>query len=369
LALAEHLHAACPDWEFIFVGTKSGPEKSLVAELSWPVEYLSLASGKWRRYLSLANFFDIFKISQAFFSSRRLLRRWPADLVVSAGSFVSVPLVWAAATKKTPILIHQQDYRPGLANRLMAPFARAITVTFEKSLLDYGPKAIWIGNPVSATAVDTAERLVEATRRQYNLCPGRPLVLVIGGGTGAAAINRLLDQARQELAGFCQVIHLTGRGKAAKSQILAADGQAAADWNKQENSVSADFYQAYEFLDNSEILKLMAAADLVISRGGLGALTELAALAKPALIIPIPGSHQEDNAAIFEKSGAVFVLNQINLSAASLVVTVRGLLQDESRLGRLSANISKAMKRGAVDSLAAVVQEIVAPTIRSDRKN
>jgi len=341
LAVAESLHETNPDWEFLFVGTKDGPEKALVAEIAWPIEFLSLPGGKWRRYFSFHNFLDIFKIFRAGALSQKILQRFPADLVISAGSFVSVPLVWAASLKKIPILIHQQDSRPGLANRLMAPFARAITVTFEKSLLDYGPKAIWSGNPVREADLRRAQALTAETKAQYGLRSHLPIVLVIGGGTGAAAINQLIYQARAGLTVFCQIIHLTGSGKGTGDPVSLAN------------------YQSFEFLQNFEVLKLLAAADLVVSRSGLGTLTELAALAKPTILIPLPASHQEENAKLFESAQAALVLNQVDLTPDNLTKAVRSALEDRERLSRLSLNISRVIKKGAADNIAAIVQEIV----------
>ena len=137
LSLAEELIKEDKDIDLSFVGAKNGPEKELIAGFKGKeIRFLTLPSGKLRRYFSAANFFDIFKIIGAFFKSLAVLRQERPAIVISAGSFVSVPLVWAAACRRIPILIHQQDIRPGLANKLMAPFARVITVTFEKSLID-----------------------------------------------------------------------------------------------------------------------------------------------------------------------------------------------------------------------------------------
>ena len=142
LAVAEELlqeAGASSGPRLIFIGTKNGPEKEMVASFNAEIgkmEFLSLISGKWRRYFSIHNLLDIFKVVAAWFRSFGLLAKYHPDLVISAGAFVSVPLVWAAAAKNIPVLIHQQDLRPGLANKLMAPWARVITVVFEKSLID-----------------------------------------------------------------------------------------------------------------------------------------------------------------------------------------------------------------------------------------
>lgn len=346
LAVAEELSRAdsAHRWRFIFVGTKNGPEKDLVAAFNrerGEMRFTTLIGGKWRRYFSVHNLLDIFKIIAAWFKSFSLLAAYRPDVLISAGAFVSVPLVWAAACRKIPILIHQQDVRPGLANKLMAPFARAVTVTFEKSLLDYGPGAIWVGNPVGRTQFRAGVDQLRVLQERYGLSAVRPLVLVIGGGTGATAINRLVSVGAGELTEFCQIVHLTGKGKAA----LAGAKRAG--------------YQVLEFLPNEEVLALMSLADLVISRCGLATLSELAFLRKAAILIPLPHSHQEDNAAVFARAGGAIVCPQEELTPDKLVAEVRQALSDQSRRQTLANNIGKIMKPGAAETIAALIWEII----------
>ena len=340
LAVAAELIKEQADWRLVFVGTKQGPEKELVQTFNGAaIKIISIPTGIWRRYISGHNFFDVFKIGAAFFKSLLILSQEKPLIVMSAGSFVSVPLVWAAACRRIPILIHQQDIRPGLANKLMAPFARAISVTFEKSLTDYGPRAVLTGNPFPNISFPQVN--VIATRRQYGFKFDKPLLLVIGGGTGAIAINDLVKEALPDLLPQCQIAHLTGRGKKA---LEISDSEE---------------YKVFEFLDQAEVLALMAAADLVLSRSGLGVLTELSALAKPAILIPIPHSHQEDNAAIFSERKAALVLSQTDLTAKKLSQEIARALADAKLRGSLSHNIQKIMKREAAQNIAALVWEMI----------
>ncbi|MFA6995494.1 MAG: UDP-N-acetylglucosamine--N-acetylmuramyl-(pentapeptide) pyrophosphoryl-undecaprenol N-acetylglucosamine transferase [Patescibacteria group bacterium] len=332
------------DQKLIFVGNYDGPEREMVAAFNANIgkmKYIPLISGKWRRYFSLQNFFDIFKIIIAYFQSFSLLRREQPGLIVSAGGFISVPLVWAAATKKIPILIHQQDVRAGLANKLMAPFARVVTVTFEKSLLDYGIKAIWIGNPVKQLSLADQELKIEAIKNKYSLLESKPLVLVVGGGTGSAAINNLIFRAASELSEFCQLLHLTGSGKLPS------------------NINGSDYYRIREIVTHQDILELMMAAEVVVSRCGLASLTELSALNKPAILIPIPKSHQEDNAAVFSRAEAAIVLNQNELTSEKLTVEIKRILNDATLKEKLKNNISKVIKKGATQNLTGIIEEIL----------
>ncbi len=331
--------------EILFIGTKRGPEKEMVAAFNnnrkEVLRFVPIISGKLRRYFSWHNFGDLFKIICAFGQAFFLLLREKPDLIVSAGGFVSVPLVWAAALLRQPVLIHQQDVRPGLANKLMAPFARAITVNFEKSLYDYGPRAIWIGNPVAPLQLSGDALSVKEIKDKYSLDITLPLVFITGGGTGAQAINELIFSSVSELTKFCQIIHLTGKGKLPVQEISLAN------------------YQVFEFLNNEEVLDLMRAADLVISRAGMSALSELSLLNKAALLIPIPKSHQEENAAVFAQARAAIVLKQDELTAAKLITEIRNLLADGQERVRLSNSIGKVIKRGAAESMAGIVWEIL----------
>ncbi len=340
LAIAAELLKDDPTLNLIFVGTKTGPARELVISFKEKeIKFLTTISGKWRRYFSILNILDIFKIIAAFFASLIILGRERPNLVISVGGFVSVPLVWAAAIKRVPILIHQQDMRPGLANKLMAPFARVITVTFEKSLIDYGPRAVLTGNPLKDVSVYQTN-VLEA-RNKYGFKIDVPLVMFIGGGTGSQFLNDLLLESLPELLPFCQIIHLTGRGKKMKTEV------------------SDPNYQAFEFLNQSEVLSLMAASDLIISRCGFGVLTELCALAKAAILIPIPGSHQEDNAALFKTRLAALVLDQKELSAEKLSAEIKKILADPKLRGSLEHNISKIMKPNAAQNIAAVIWEMI----------
>lgn len=327
-----------------FVGTKSGPEQEMVAAFNreiGPLQFIAITSGKWRRYFSWRNFLDVFKILVGFFQAFFFLSRQRPAVVISAGAFVSVPLVWAAALKKIPVLIHQQDVRPGLANKLMAPFARVVTVTFEKSIDDYRGRAIWVGNPIKELSASDKEDLIRETKNKYDLSGNLPLVLITGGGTGAAAINDLVYKSIQELSAYCQVIHLTGRGKAAQPAIANTN------------------YHWREFVSPRESLGLTAAADLVISRCGMAALTEIALLNKATILIPMPGSHQVDNAAVFLRSQAAVVLNQVELTPGKLVAEVKRILNDSALREKLSSNTVKVMKRGAVETLVGIIGEII----------
>jgi len=324
-------------FSFLFLGTKNGPEKEMVASAAQStgdqegIKFKAIFSGKLRRYFSFKNLSDLFLIIAGLFQSFFIILKWKPDLIISAGSFVSVPIIWAGWILRVPILIHQQDVRPGLANKLMAPFAKIITVTFEESLKDYGKKAVWTGNP--------SRSMEHITHNIFNFKNDLPVVLVIGGGTGAMAINELIWKSLNELIKFCQIIHIAGKNKIHYSEFIIQNSN----------------YQSFEFLNANQIAGAYAASDIVVSRAGLGVLTELSNLGKPAILIPIPNSHQEDNAEIFGQAEAAIILNQKKLTSDILVGNIKKLLEDKFLKSKLSENIKRVIKTGANELIAEII--------------
>ncbi|MCD4694527.1 undecaprenyldiphospho-muramoylpentapeptide beta-N-acetylglucosaminyltransferase [bacterium] len=316
--------------DFVWIGTKTGVEREMVEKEG--IVFKAISSGRFRRYFSFKNFTDIFKIFFGCLESFFILLRNRPSLVISAGGFVSVGVAWSAWILRIPVLIHQQDIRPGLANKLMAPFARVVTTTFKKSLEDYGRKAIWTGNPIQESVNNVSKE------NYFEIKEGLPIILVVGGGTGAEAINELIENNIGEITKFAQIIHITGKGKRSREVYKN--------------------YSSFEFLDHDYILEALEKSELVISRAGLGFLTELSYFGKPAILIPIPDSHQEDNAYIFKEKNAAIVLNQKELTSDNFLSGIRNMLEDENLRRELSNNIKKVIKIGN-DNLVDVIEELI----------
>lgn len=319
-------------WEVAWIGTNNGIEKNLVINKKIP--YYSIASGKFRRYFSIQNIIDPFFVLYAFFQSILLLSHLKPSLVMSAGGFVSVPVVWAAWCLRIPVIIHQQDIRPGLANRLMSACASIITVTFEKSLQDYNSKAVWTGNPVRP-------EFINALSAQVDNKPALPMILILGGGTGSEAINKLVSSSLSVLTKHFVVIHSTGEEVSEKIQPIIN-------------------YQPHTFLEANAMAIAMKQSRLVITRAGLGTLTELAYLSKPAIIIPMPNSHQEDNAYYFQEKGAGIVLSQEACTPEIFIDTVITVVSDSAVLENLSESISTIIKPGAQEKILTLVRDLIA---------
>lgn len=349
LEIAKELKKIKSDLNFVFVGTDLGPERKMVEDFGG-LPFISLPAGKLRRYFSLENFTDIFKIIRAFFKAFPLLMREKPSIIISAGSFCSVPLVYAAMFFRIPVLIHQQDVRAGLANKLMAPVSRTITAVFEKTLADYGPKAILTGNPISFS-----EKQPDFDDSLNFLFSGeRPLLLVVGGGTGASAINDLISDTKNSLLEFCNVIHVTGKNRNNSSLKSKND-----DGGKEDEVKTPGTYFSWEFLSHDFLLYIMNHCDLVVSRCGLGTLTEISFLRKASILIPMPRSHQEDNANIFKRAKAALVLSETDLNPETFLTEVRNLLKTPNLLQEYGNKAYGIMQKGSGNKIAKIVLEII----------
>lgn len=329
IAIYQEIKKRQPQADFLWVGTKSGPEAKMVS--SYGINFQSISSGKLRRYFSWQNFFDPILIFIGFIQSFFIILKYKPNLIMSAGGFVAVPVALAAWILKKPVIIHQQDIRTGLANKIMTPLAKVITVSFAKSLKDFPQqKTSVVGNPVRQEILQGNKK---AGLNFLGFDENLPVVLVMGGGTGASFLNQLVEKSISELIKFCQVVHLTG-SRAVKE-------------------INDPRYKKFEFL-TKEIKDVFAASDLAVTRGGMATLTEFAALAKPTLIIPMPGQ-QEENANEFFKNNAAAVIKQQNLNPENFVTAIKELLDSPNELETFRRNMPKVLDTKAAERIVNII--------------
>lgn len=333
VAVYQEIKKRQPDAEFLFVGTANGPERTAVE--SYKIPFVSISSGKFRRYFSWQNVLDPFKVILGFFQALKILLTFRPQAIMIAGAYVGVPVAWASWVLRIPVLIHQQDMEVGLANRLMSPVAKKITVAFDISLRDFKRgRAILTGNPIREEFSHCDK---EKSRELFGLNSEVPTVFFTGGGTGAVALNEVLEQALPDLMKFVQVIHVTGKGK--------------------KINFSADNYHQFEFMTH-EMPEALCVADLVVTRAGLSTLSELSYCGKPAIIIPMYQTHQEDNAQYFQKHNAATVLSEASLNKKMLVDVISGLIKSEEKLANLSKNIKKMMPQSGAGAVADILLKL-----------
>lgn len=352
LAVAEILDKLRPKSAFYLIGTKKGIESKLLVSTSCHINYLTIPAGKFRRYFSLSNFFDFFRIIAGFIKSIFLIRKYRPDLVFGAGSYVQVPMSWAAYFLRVPVIIHQQDRDLLLSTKLSSPVARAITTSFMQNrelptffgLTSKIPKSkiFLTGNPVRS---NLSLGSVREAREIFGLSDKFPTVLAMGGSQGSAKINSAIIKAMPELAKYVQVIHVTG-SKLSKKSIQNFPN-----------------YHATQFL-GPELKHAYAVSDLVISRGGMSTITELSHLRKPAILIPLPNSPQEDNVVILSELKCAIGLFENYLDADLLVKLVRKILWSRDLQTTLSKNIGQIMPRDGAE----VIAKLILQNLKHDKR-
>ena len=333
------------NWDVAYVGSTAGIEREMIGVLGIP--YYAVASGKLRRYFSWQNFIDPFFILWGMLQSLVLCLRLRPDVVFSKGGFVAVPLVVAAWLLRVPVISHESDVTPGLANRLTYPFCRKICVTFEvtKRYLP-GGKVNVTGTPVrqSLVAGDAAAGL-----KFLGFSGEKPVLLVFGGSLGAAAIN---SQTRRALPGLLQafdVVHVVGNGNLEASI---------------EQSGSVKHYVQKEFI-GEQFGHVLAAAAVVVSRAGANSLYELLMARKPHLLIPLGKAasrgDQLDNARVFADLGFSRVLFEEALAGDGksedvFVDTVRDVLAHSEEI---TARLQSFEIKDSVNLIIELIQESV----------
>lgn len=339
LAIKDTIASTYPDATFAWVGTKTGPEREIVAMHGIP--FVTITSGKFRRYLSPLNLIDLIKILVGFTQSCKMMLKHDPDICITAGGFVSVPIHLAAWLFGVKTWVHQQDVVPGLANTIMARFATQVTTALEVSAAHFPKKKTeWIGNPVRK---ELYEGRFERALQRFSLDPHVPVVFATGGGTGSMRINQLITEAVQHLRGFAQVIHLSGKER---PQELV------------ERAVKHfDYYQVHQFF-TSEMADAYAAADIVVSRGGFGTITELAALGKVAILVPLPG-HQVENVQFLADAGAVIMVHQEIADGNYLAKIIRQLLEHEAEMERMSKKLTEMLPIASEKQILSVVDQLL----------
>jgi UDP-N-acetylglucosamine--N-acetylmuramyl-(pentapeptide) pyrophosphoryl-undecaprenol N-acetylglucosamine transferase len=335
LAVAEVLQARDPTVQMLYIGTRAGPERALVERAG--IRFHSVPTGKLRRYFDLQNFWDGGNVALGIARSIGVVRQFRPDVAFGAGGFACVPPLLAARLGGVPVHIHQQDAIAGLANKLLTPAATSISVTFPESQRHFpASRTTVLGNPVRRLVLEgDRARFFD----KFALDPEIPLVLITGGGTGALRLNQLVAEASGHLMEHAQVMHLTGQGREVDVPFPSPR------------------YVQRAFLVE-EMADALQAASLVVSRAGLGTLSEIGALALPAIVIPMPRSHQLANARAFAAAGAAVILDEDMLTADLLAQEILKLLADTARQLAFGQAAQQLLPRDAADRVADQIEAI-----------
>lgn len=319
-------------YEIVYIGSKTGIEREIIGKTAIP--YHAISSGKLRRYLDVKNFTDPFKVGAGFFQALGILRKEKPDIVFSKGGFVSVPVVAAARVLKIPVLAHESDLTPGLANKIAARFADKLLVTFPETLPHVGEKGILVGSPIREELF-TGDG--EKARTQAGFPADKPVILVMGGSIGSVKINEALRSLLPELLQEYSVFHLCGKG------------------NLREELRNLPGYVQMEYA-GKEMRDLLQAADLIVSRAGANAIFEFLALRKPNLLIPLSlASSRGDqilNAESFEKKGYSKVLKEELMTPQTLKASLEDLYLHR-------ADYVRVMEKSGLDNATDKIVELI----------
>ena len=277
-----------------------------------------IKTGKLRRYFSWENFVDIFRIPVGIIQSLYHIHKFNPDIVFSKGGFASIPPVVAARILGIPIITHESDIIPGLANKIIAYFSSKIFISFSDTEKYFNKnKIVLVGNPVRG---DITKGNRENALKFFNLCSDLPVILIFGGSQGAQKINEMILDILPELVKKCQIIHQCGTKNLEKTKKVF------------KNLYFPKRYKLYSFL-NKEMKDAYAVADLIISRAGANSISEVAVLGKPNILIPLSisaGNHQFKNAEFFVEKGASLMIDETVSSSDDLLNCIFKILANKN---------------------------------------
>jgi UDP-N-acetylglucosamine--N-acetylmuramyl-(pentapeptide) pyrophosphoryl-undecaprenol N-acetylglucosamine transferase len=333
------------DFRVFWIGSGAGMDRSLVEAAG--IAFYGIPSGKLRRYFSLKNIPDIFRVLAGFLAARRLLKKLKPALLFSKGGFVSVPPCAAAASLGIPVFTHESDFSPGLATRINIRFAKKIFTAYEDTAKFLPPRYRALvtvsGNPVRSafrSAGPAQGELMAAMGRCFlGVKEGERILLVLGGSQGAQELNALVRQSLPELIKIYTVVHQTGPKN---------------EWDLP----AGDRYLPYPYIGD-EMPQVLAAAEMVLGRSGAGTVWESAACGLPMVLVPLSGSgtrgDQVENARFFEKAGAAVALRGEDASAETLVRTIAAIAGDASKRAVMAA---AAAQIGRADAAALIADAV-----------
>lgn len=325
------------EYDIHYIGSYNGIEKELIEQFGIP--YHGISSGKLRRYFSLQNFTDPFRVAKGFGEAHKLIKLLRPSVIFSKGGFVSVPVVLAGKKCKVPTIIHESDMTPGLANKLSIPSATKVCCNFPETVeLLPANKAVLTGSPIRQELLSgDKQHALDFT----GLDGSKPVILIVGGSLGAVAVNEAVRRILPSLLKDFNIVHLCGRGKLDPSL----------------NNLNG--YVQYEYIKD-ELKDLFALCDIVISRAGANAICELLALHKPNLLIPLSANASRGdqllNARSFERQGFSAVLEEEQITDQRLLSAVRNLYKNRAQYVSAMKNSNQ---QDSIDTIIDLIESAV----------
>ena len=341
IAIADKIKERHPDAEILFIGTKKGMENQLVPNAGYQIKGID-AKGFDRKHL-LNNFKTVHDVLLGSNEMNEILDEFKPDLAIGTGGYVTGPVLLQVNHRKIPTYVHEQNAMPGVANKIISSFAKNVFVSFDgtQHYFSHPNRVVLTGNPVRA---DFSKTDRAAAREKLGLSPSKKLLLIFGGSLGAGVINeqsiKLIDELRSQNKDI-NIIFVTGNRfyDDVKAELDAKGGV-------------PDYVQLLSYAYNMP--ELMSAADLIVSRSGAIAVSEVAASGRASILIPSPNvtaNHQFYNAKALADKGAAVLIEEKDILSGSknFAAEVKSLLDDEVKLKEMSANALAMAKLDAAD--------------------
>ncbi len=340
--------------EILYIGDADGPEVKLAPAAGFRLK--TIHAGKLVRYWSKELIQELANVPVGFFEARQIVHEFDPQAVFTSGGYVATPVGVAARAHGAPVLIHQQDVSPNLANKLLKPFATRISVSFHDSLRYFPPdKTTVSGNPVRKAILDAAQLSRAQAKQLSGFADDLPLIVVTGGSQGARRINQVVCEILPVILPKANVLHISGRQTF--QETVERSVQAL-------TSLPEDVRARYKltpYLDN-EMGAALAAADFVIARSGAATLAELAVLSRASILAPLPpgfsGSPQEINANMFADKGAAVVIPDDAFTAARLLQSALNLLENSAQVRAMETAAQQFSQPNAANDIAAQVARL-----------
>ncbi len=359
IATLRQMAAQTTEWapNFLYVGGRRGLEAEQVQAQHIP--FVGVETGKLRRYLSRENFSDALRVPVGVAQAFKVVRNFRPHVVLATGGYVAVPPVVAAAMLHIPIITHEQTVQIGLANRINARFARHIALSFPSAADELPPnlrlKSFVSGNPVRPIIFNgSPERAIKWCGFSSE-DDALPTIYITGGSQGARILNRGAEQVLGPLLEFCRVIHQCGKQPGEEQDYTRLrDASGALEPRLRARYFATNFVR-------EEIADVFALADLVVGRAGAGTVTELCALGKPSLLVPLVptgGDEQTRNARMLEAIGAASILKQSEFSGPKLLEAVQVLVGDRAALSAMGAAAKTLARPDAARDMAQAVLDL-----------
>ncbi|MFW5757441.1 MAG: undecaprenyldiphospho-muramoylpentapeptide beta-N-acetylglucosaminyltransferase [Bacteroidota bacterium] len=345
LAIANALKEQVQNIRILFVGAKGRMEMKKVPDAGYHIIGLNI-SGLQRKF-SWKNFLVPFKLAASLMSSRKIIRKFKPDLVIGVGGYASAPILRAATLAKVPSLIQEQNSYAGITNKILAKKVDKVCVAYENMDRFFPKEKIYLtGNPVRKMILDAANKKEEALK-YFSLDEKKKVVLVVGGSLGALSINTAIQKSLSLLIEN-------------NIQLIWQTGKYFFDQAKQSVSkMQSDLLKVYEFIDRMDMA--YGASDLVVSRAGAISVSEIAALNKPAILVPSPNvaeDHQTQNAMALVNINAAILVKD-HLAGEILGPAIVELIYDEKKLFELQEKITRLAYKDAARNIATVALSLV----------